>query len=297
MAVSSGSAPTPVDVVARTLRVELTAARARSGGAAPRVLDVGGGSGAWAVPLAADGCEVTVVDTSANALAVLRSRARQAGVGASVRAVQGDVDSLAETVGDAGADLVLGHGLLEYVDDPVSACRGLAVAVAPGGALSVLVAGRFAAVLSRVVAGRLAEARNLLVDPAGRWGPRDPLQRRMDAEEIRVLLEGDANLAVERVQGHRVLADLVPDGVHEGGYRLGRGSRGARGHRRRDAAAARHGGPDPRAGPPARVTCARAPGGGHRRRAQGRSNDRQGNTPVRVVGPTADSYDDGRASR
>ena len=217
MAVSSGSAPTPVDVVARTLRVELTAARARSGGAAPRVLDVGGGSGAWAVPLAADGCEVTVVDTSANALAVLRSRARQAGVGASVRAVQGDVDSLAETVGDAGADLVLGHGLLEYVDDPVSACRGLAVAVAPGGALSVLVAGRFAAVLSRVVAGRLAEARNLLVDPAGRWGPRDPLQRRMDAEEIRVLLEGDANLAVERVQGHRVLADLVPDGVHEGG--------------------------------------------------------------------------------
>jgi S-adenosylmethionine-dependent methyltransferase len=207
------SAPTAVDAVARALRDELAAVRARSGGqAAPRVLDVGGGSGTWAVPLAGDGCEVTVVDSSANALAVLRSRARDAGVADRVRAVQGDVDALADIAdGDGGADLVLGHGLLEYVDDPAAAVRALAGAAAPGAAVSVLVAGRWAAVLGRVVAGRVAEARRLLTDPAGRWGAGDPLLRRMDTDEVRVLLERDAGLVVEQVRGHRVLADLVPE--------------------------------------------------------------------------------------
>lgn len=217
VAVSRSPTFAPVDVVARTLRVEITAARARRGGAPPRVLDVGGGSGTWAVPLAADGCEVTVVDSSANALAVLRNRARDAGVADGVRAVQGDVDALADAVADAEADLVLGHGLLEYVDDPPEACRALAASAAPGAAVSLLVTGRFAAVLSRVVAGRLVEAHRVLVDPSGRWGPHDPLRRRMDVEEIRTLVEADGQLTVERVQGHRVLADLVPDGVLEPG--------------------------------------------------------------------------------
>ena len=95
--------------------------------------------------------------------------------------------------------------------------QALAAATAPGGAVSLLVAGRFAAVLSRVVAGRLAEARQVLVDPRGRWGPDDQLRRRMDVEEIRTLVEAGGRLAVERVQGHRVLADLVPDGVPDAG--------------------------------------------------------------------------------
>ena len=200
------SAPTAVDVVAAALRDELAG---RSAGAAARVLDVGGGSGTWAVPLAVAGCDVTVVDSSANALAVLRSRAREAGVADRIRAVQADVDALAEIAG--GADLVLGHGLLEYVDDPAAAVRALATATAPGGAVSVLVAGRWAAVLGRVVAGRVAEARRLIADPAGRWGPGDPLLRRMDTDEVRTLLERDGGLVVEQVRGHRVLADLVPE--------------------------------------------------------------------------------------
>ena len=210
------SAAASADVVARTLRVELAAARGRRG-SAPRVVDVGGGSGSWAVPLAVEGCEVTVVDPSANALSVLRRRAREAGVAGAVHAVQGDTDALRDAVPDAGADLVLGHGLLEYVDDPAAAVHALTCAVAEGGALSVLVAGRFAAVLSRVVAGRVAEARRLLLDPAGRWGPADPLQRRMDVEELRTLLEADGRLVVERVLGHRVLADLVPASLVEDG--------------------------------------------------------------------------------
>ncbi|WP_440900152.1 class I SAM-dependent methyltransferase, partial [Actinosynnema sp.] len=128
------------DAVQRVLDTELTAARHRRGGEPPRVLDVGGGTGVWAVQLAAAGCAVTVVDPSPDALATLTRRAAEAGVADRVIAVQGDTDALGELVSDGAADLVLGHGLLEVVDDATTALAALAAAAAPGGAVSVLVA-------------------------------------------------------------------------------------------------------------------------------------------------------------
>jgi SAM-dependent methyltransferase len=127
--------------VYRAVAAELAAIRERAPGRAPQVLDVGGGSGAWAVPLATAGCAVSVVDPSPNALAALRRRARDAGVEELVTAVTGEVERLAEVAPLGRADLVLGHGLLEVVDDPHAAVRALAGAAAPGGVVSLLVAG------------------------------------------------------------------------------------------------------------------------------------------------------------
>ncbi|MFC5052526.1 class I SAM-dependent methyltransferase [Saccharothrix xinjiangensis] len=198
------------DAVHRVLDTELAAARDRRGGEPPRVLDVGGGSGVWAVPLAVAGCSVTVVDPSPDALATLHRRAVEAGVLDRVTAVQGDTDVLDQ---DASADLVLGHGLLEVVDDAAAALGALAAAAAPGGAVSVLVANRFAAVLHRAIAGRLVEARQLLDDEAGQLpGTRDPLLRRFDAAGLEALVSA-AGLEVELVQGHGVVSDLVPGSV------------------------------------------------------------------------------------
>jgi len=199
--------------VRRALEVEVAAARRRLG-TPPRVLDVGGGSGVWAVPLALSGCAVTVVDPSPNALATLHRRAAEAGVQHLVSAVQGDADALAEAVPGACADLVLGHGVLEVVEDAVVAARALADATAHGGAVSILVANRYAAVLVRALAGRLAEARRVLDDPYGRLGAADPLLRRFDTDGLTALLNG-SGLAVELVQGDGVVADLIPSGVLE----------------------------------------------------------------------------------
>jgi len=208
--------------VHRAVAAELVAVRARSAGAAPRVLDVGGGSGAWAVPLALAGCAVTVVDSSPNALAALHRRAREAGVPGLVTPVQGDVDALADVVPEAGADLVLGHGLLEVVDDAAAAVAALRCATTPGGAVSLLVAGRYAAVLACTAGGRLAEARALLTDPDGRYGPDDAARRRLDAAALRALLAADGALDVELLQGDGVLEGWVPGAVRDCGPAAGR---------------------------------------------------------------------------
>jgi hypothetical protein len=157
---------------------------------------------------------VTVVDPSPNALATLHRRAAEAGVQHLVSPVQGDADSLGEVVGAASADLVLGHGVLEVVEDAAVATGALAAATAAGGAVSILVANRYAAVLVRALAGRMADARRLLDDPDGRLGTGDPLLRRFETGGLTALLEG-SGLRVELVQGDGVVVDLVPSGVLE----------------------------------------------------------------------------------
>jgi SAM-dependent methyltransferase len=178
------------------------------------VLDVGGGTGGFAVPLAQAGHRVTVVDASPDALASLTRRAADAGVSDRVRAVQGDGDALGGLVEPAAADLILCHAVLEVVDDPATVVAAVAAALRPGGAASVLVASRAAAVLSRAVNGHLDQAAALLADAEGRAPGRDTLRRRYDAAGAAALLEA-AGLTVEETHGVRVLVDLLPAAVVE----------------------------------------------------------------------------------
>ncbi len=179
-----------------------------------RVLDVGGGSGVWAVPLAAAGAQVTVVDASPDALASLARRAREAGVSDRVSGTQGDADQLGDVVSDTCADVVLAHGVLEVVEDVPRTLGALVSTLTEHGVLSVVVAGRAAAVLHRALAGRLVDARQVLTDPDGRVGAADPLLRRFDVAGLEGALVR-AGLQVELVQGDAVVADLVPSALLE----------------------------------------------------------------------------------
>lgn len=178
-----------------------------------RVLDLGGGTGELAVPLAELGPQVTasltVVDPSPDALAALARRAAESGVSDRVVGVQGDADTLAELLPHHPHDLVCCHGVLEVVDDPAATLAALAAALAPDGWLSLLVAGRLAAVVARTLAGEFAQASALLASQDGRWGPGDPLPRRFDIPQLHALA-ADAGLAVQSWHGVRLLSDLVP---------------------------------------------------------------------------------------
>jgi SAM-dependent methyltransferase len=174
-----------------------------------RVLDLGGGTGGFAVPIAELGYTVTVVDPSPDALAALERRAAETATTALVTGVQGDASDVVGLLGADSVDAVLCHSVLEVVDDPADALAAIAAVLRPGGIISVLAANRVAAVLARVAAGRLAEARHLLADPDGRSGASDSLLRRFTMTELETLVAG-AGLRPRDSHGVRVFADITP---------------------------------------------------------------------------------------
>lgn len=173
------------------------------------VLDLGGGTGGVAVLLAERGHRVTVVDPSPDALAALARRARESGLSERVTGVQGDEATLESVLAGRTVDLVCCHGTLEFVDDPAATLRALAVALEPGGMLSLLVTGRLAVVFAKAIAGEFGQARTALVDPDGRWGANDPLPRRFDLDQIEEMLL-DAGFVIESSRGTNILGHLVP---------------------------------------------------------------------------------------
>ncbi|MFC5728424.1 MULTISPECIES: methyltransferase domain-containing protein [Nocardioides] len=176
---------------------------------APRdVVDLGGGTGGFAVRLAESGHRVRVVDPSPDALAALARRAGEVDVDVDVTGLQGDVTDLVEVVGAGSADVVLCHGVLEVVD-PVVALQHVGEVLRPGGLLSLIVGQRHAAVLARAMAGHFQQARSLLDDQQpvdARTG------RRFTVSEVAALLD-DAGFAVTTVHAVRVFTDLVPAGL------------------------------------------------------------------------------------
>jgi len=181
-------------------------------GEAARILDLGGGTGGLAVLLAQHGHLVTVVDPSPDSLAALDRRAAETGTREQVRGLQGDAGAVADLIPAGSVDLVLCHSVLEVVDDPVDALRSARTALRPDGLLSLVVANRVAAVAARAGAGRLAEARHLIADPAGRAGPHDPLARRFAVTGVQAVI-ADAGLVVLSLHGVRIFTDAVPAAV------------------------------------------------------------------------------------
>ena len=193
---------------------EVLAVRAAEvGRAALEVVDVGAGTGGFAVRLAKLGHHVTVVDPSPDALAAARWRAAELGV--TLTAVQGEASEIAGLVGDGAADLVVCHNVLEYVDSPAAAMAAIARVLRPGGTVSVLAANVVAAVLQRALAGRYEEARRLLTSNAGDAAaattavPVLAEHRRFTLAGLTALIEG-AGLRAGDAQGVRVFAGLLP---------------------------------------------------------------------------------------
>lgn len=206
-------------VVREVLQAVVAGLAAETGRSQLDIVDAGGGTGGFAVPLAGLGHHVTVVDPSPDSLAAAQRRAAEMSV--PLHAIQGDAGDLVSVAGAESADLVLCHSVLEYVDSPAAAMAAIASVLRPGGAVSVLAASAVAAVIHRALAGRFDEARRLLAgisagaadaapgepgQPAGT--PAEPY-RRFTLAGVAGLIE-DAGLRPGTAHGVRVFADLVP---------------------------------------------------------------------------------------
>ncbi len=195
-------------VVWDVLRGVLTARAAGTGRDRLDVIDAGGGTGGFAVPLAALGHSVTVVDPSPDALAAAQRRAAEADV--RIGAVQGDAAGLDSVVGEGAADLVICHSVLEYVDSPADALAAIARVLRPGGTVSVLTASVAAAILHRAVSGRFADARALLDSAAGPEDrPGAAVPRYFTLPGLTALI-ARAGLQPGAAHGVSIFADLVP---------------------------------------------------------------------------------------
>lgn len=177
--------------------------RARLDGAAEQtVVDIGGGTGGFAVRVAELGHRVTVIDPNPDALAAMARRAAEYGVADRLVGQQGDLASLGSLVEAGSADLVLCHEVLGLVEDPAAALAAIHGVLRPGGVLSLVVNQRHAAVLARAMVGQFGQARDVLDGEIG-------TDRRFVADEISGLVAA-SGFTVAEVQGVRVFADLVP---------------------------------------------------------------------------------------
>ena len=144
------------ELVARQLRLHLP--RPPAG-----VVDVGGGAGHQAIPLARDGYDVTVVDPSEQMLDRAREALRsQPAVRARVRLVAATGEEAPTVLGSSIFDAVLCHGVLMHLRDPRPTITALAALARPGGIVSVLAKNRDALAMRAALEGRWRDALSAL---------------------------------------------------------------------------------------------------------------------------------------
>lgn len=174
---------------------------------ATTVVDIGGGTGGFAVRVAESGKHVTVVDPSLDALAALARRAVESEVDDRLVGRQGDVADISDLVEPGSVDLVLCHGVLDVLDDPAEGLARVREVLRPGGTLSLVVAQRHAAVLARAMSGHFQQALALL--EGGEPEETRGVRHRFSAEELVALLR-EQGFTPGDVHGVQIFADLVP---------------------------------------------------------------------------------------
>jgi SAM-dependent methyltransferase len=171
-----------------------------------RIVDVGGGTGAFAIPLSMDGYDVTLLDGSPEWLNRARANARTAGV--DVELVGGRIEEAASILAP-GFDAALCHAVLMYTDDPRVGLAQVRSIVRPGGGLSLLEKNAEAIALRPGLQANYREAERLLDDrvSAGRLGVEN---RAHTIEEWDPMLRETGWRIVDDA-GVRLFSDLAPD--------------------------------------------------------------------------------------
>lgn len=178
-----------------------------------KVLDAGGGTGAFALPLARRGYVVTLLDRSGEWLDVARRGAADEGL--RVELIEGPAERAPDLAGD-GFDAVLAHTLLVYAEDPGRTLSALRETARSGAVLSLLEKNRASLALRPGLMGEYDEALRVLDDPisAGRLGIPN---RSRSMAELRALLVS-TGWRPRDWAGIRLFSDGVRDDVDDASF-------------------------------------------------------------------------------
>jgi len=169
------------------------------------VLDVGGGTGVVAVPLAERGYHVTMLEPSDGMLDVTR---RRIALVAEVEVIQGGVGDVTELV-RGPFEAICCHAVLLYLDDPAAHLRALRAVAAPGAILSLLEKNRLALSMRPGLRGEYPEAIRVLDDPVASGNLGIP-NRSRSVQEWTDLLTA-TGWRVDSWVGIRLFSDLAAD--------------------------------------------------------------------------------------
>lgn len=173
-------------------------------GSGLRVLDVGGGDGMDALPLAVAGHHVTIVDPSASWLAEAQRRAGEAG--ATLATIKAGLDDL-----PAGEwDLVLCHFVLRYRPAEALDIRALASRTRSGGRLSMMDANPDGRVLRELLNGGPTAALAELQSDRAKVETFQTDARKVRWEEVQSQSQA-SGLKPLGLFGNRIVNDLLAD--------------------------------------------------------------------------------------
>jgi len=174
------------------------------------VLDVGGGSGVIAVPLAAQGYHVTLLDPSPAMLGLARGHAREAGV--DLRFIEGGVEHI-QARASGPFDAICCHAVLMYLDDPAASLAAMRRVATPTATLSLLEKNRLALAMRPGLRGDYAEALRVLDDPVASGNLGIP-NRSRSIDEWSDLL-GATGWRLDSWVGIRLFSDLAPEALSD----------------------------------------------------------------------------------
>jgi len=176
-----------------------------------RILDAGGGTGSYALPLAQLGHTVCLLDFSAEMLDIARQKATQLDPALVERIAFCHVSVTEATARFAGDpfDLILCHTLLEYAPDPWAVLRSLIAVLRPGGWISLLCTNPHADPMRWALAkGDLDKARLSLHEPVSSADLFHLPRQTFRAEEMEQALTR-AGVDVVATYGVRIFADYM----------------------------------------------------------------------------------------
>lgn len=176
-----------------------------------KVIDVGGGAGRIAVPLARMGCELTILDPSREALGRAREALDEeaAVTRRRVRLVPGCGEEAPDLFGEATFDAATCHGVLPFVEDPEPLLQALVKLVRPGGSISVLAKNAGALAMRPALQGRYRKALHSL-DANRDEGPLGAPTRADTVAGLRGTLEA-AGAELIGWRGVRIFTDHLGD--------------------------------------------------------------------------------------